>query len=256
MSNIQIFQKQELGQVRVAGDKDNPLFCLRDICNVLGIQNGSDIKASIMYEFGYDLDLIYPISDSLGRTQQATFITEPQLYFVLMRSDKPKAKPFRQWVVNDVLPQIRKTGSYNGFKSPANMVEALELALEQAKEIEILNNKIEQDKPKVTFANAVSGSDSSISIGQFAKILKQNGIETGRQRLFNYFREKGYLIRGRTKDFNMPTQKAMEQGLFEVQEKAVALKDKTILSLSPRVTTKGQKFFIEHFTNNQGAVVE
>ncbi len=252
MSNIQIFQKQELGQVRVAGDKDNPLFCLRDVCNILGITQTKDVKASIIKEFGYDGDLIYPISDSLGRTQQATFITEPHLYFVLMRSDKPRAKPFRQWVVNDVLPQIRKTGSYNGFKAPANMVEALELALEQAKEIEALSNKIEQDRPKVTFANAVSGSDSSISIGQFAKILKQNGIETGRQRLFNYFREKGYLIKGRTKDFNMPTQKAMEQGLFEVQEKAVALKDKTILSLSPRVTTKGQKFFIELFADKQG----
>lgn len=81
MSNIQVFQKQELGQVRVAGDKDRPLFCLKDVCDALGIQNPTDIKTSIINEFGDDLDLIYPIVDSLGRTQQATFITEPQLYF-------------------------------------------------------------------------------------------------------------------------------------------------------------------------------
>ncbi|WP_242347303.1 phage antirepressor KilAC domain-containing protein [Mucispirillum schaedleri] len=149
--------------------------------------------------------------------------------------------------------QLRQQQSHS---LPQTYLEALESLVESEKRNQALQERIEQDKPKVTFANAVSGSDSSISIGQFAKILKQNGIETGRQRLFNYFREKGYLIKGRTKDFNMPTQKAMEQGLFEVQEKAVALKDKTILSLSPRVTTKGQKFFIEHFTNNQGAVVE
>lgn len=135
---------------------------------------------------------------------------------------------------------------------PQTYLEALESLVESEKRNQALQERIEQDRPKVTFANAVSGSDSSISIGQFAKILKQNGIETGRQRLFNYFREKGYLIKGRTKDFNMPTQKAMEQGLFEVQEKAVALKDKTILSLSPRVTTKGQKFFIELFADKQG----
>lgn len=249
MSNIQVFQKQELGQVRVAGDKDSPLFCLKDVCDVLGIDNNRNVKVSIINEFGDGVHQMYTISDTLGRTQETTFITEPQLYFVLMRSDKPKAKPFRQWVVNDVLPQIRKTGSYSNIKTPSNMIEALELALAQAKEIETLNNKIEQDKPKVVFANAISGSEDSISVGQFAKILKQNGVETGRQRLFNYFRNNGYLIKGRTKDFNMPTQKAMEQGLFEIQEKSVSLKDRTILSLSPRVTAKGQAYFINLFMN-------
>lgn len=156
----------------------------------------------------------------------------------------------------DKLEELEKQVKNQTPQLPQTYLEALESLVESEKRNQALQERIEQDISKVTFANAVSGSDSSISIGQFAKILKQNGIETGRQRLFNYFREKGYLIKGRTKDFNMPTQKAMEQGLFEVQEKAVALKDKTILSLSPRVTTKGQKFFIEHFTNNQGAVVE
>ena len=130
---------------------------------------------------------------------------------------------------------------------PQTYLEALESLVESEKRNQVLQAKIEQDRPKVAFANAISGSDDSISVGQFAKILKQNGIETGRQRLFNYFRDNGYLIRGRTKDFNMPTQKAMEQGLFEIQEKSVSLKDRTILSLSPRVTAKGQAYFINLF---------
>ena len=132
---------------------------------------------------------------------------------------------------------------------PQTYLEALESLIESEKRNQELQNKIAQDKSKVMLAEAVSGSDSSISVGQLAKILKQSGIDTGRQRLFDYFRNNGYLIKGRTKDFNMPTQKAMEQGLFEVQEKAVTLKDKTILSLSPRVTGKGQKYFVELFSN-------
>lgn len=252
-SNIQIFKKQELGQVRVAGDKNNPLFCLRDVCDVLGHTNHKMVKASIINEFGEGVNQTYPL-ETAGGTQQATFITEPQLYFVLMRSDKPKAKPFRQWVVNDVLPQIRKTGSYSNIKTPSNMIEALELALAQAKEIETLNNKIEQDKPKVAFADSVASSDDTISIGQLAKLLKQNGIETGRKRLFDYFRKNGYLIKGKSKDYNTPSQKAMEQGLFKIKEAVINMGDKATLSLSPRVTAKGQQYFIEHFTAQKGIV--
>ena len=189
MNNLQVFNKSELGQVRVIGDKDNPLFCLRDVCDILGIVNNSDVKTSIIKEFGDDLDLIYPISDNLGRQQNATFITEPQLYFVLMRSDKPKARPFRQWVVNEVLPQIRKTGSYS-HQAPKNMVEALELALEQARQIAELNNKIEENKPKVAFADSVASSTDTISVGQMAKLIQQNGVDIGRKRLFDYLRKK------------------------------------------------------------------
>lgn len=109
---LQVFQHKDLGQVRVIGSHENPLFCLRDICEVLEHTNSSKLLESINTEFGDGLTLSYPIIDTLGREQQATFITEPQLYFVLMRSDKPKAKPFRQWVVSEVLPSIRKLGFY------------------------------------------------------------------------------------------------------------------------------------------------
>ena len=139
--NLEIF-KNENFEVRVAVDENNePLFCLSDICKVLEIQNVTDVKNAIKREFDDDLDLIYPIFDSLGREQNATFITEPQLYFVLMRSDKPNAKPFRMFVNKEVLPSIRKTGSYTqnfipqdlptALRAYANEVEQKELALKQ-----------------------------------------------------------------------------------------------------------------------------
>ncbi|WP_394980625.1 Bro-N domain-containing protein [uncultured Helicobacter sp.] len=107
------YSKENLGEIRIIGNHHNPLFCLADICKILSIQNTSDVKKSLSNEFsGDDLDLIYPISDELGREQKTNFITEPQLYFLLMRSDKPNAKVFRQWIINEVLPSIRKTGQF------------------------------------------------------------------------------------------------------------------------------------------------
>lgn len=246
MSQLQVFNKNELGQVRVIGDKNNPLFCLRDVCDILGITNNSDVKTSIIKEFGDDIDLIYPISDNLGRQQNATFITEPQLYFVLMRSDKPKARPFRQWVVSEVLPSIRKTGSYN-HQAPKNMIEALELALSQARQIAELNNQIEVNKPKVAFADSVASSEGTISVGQMAKLIQQNGVDIGRKRLFDYLRKNGYLIRGKSKDVNMPSQRAMEQGLFQIKETVIDTGSKAIINLTPRITTKGQEYFLRLF---------
>ena len=142
MYDVQLFQKENLGQVRILGDKENTLFCLKDVCEILGITNNSDVKVSIIKEFGDDLDLIYPITDSLGRQQKATFITEPQLYFVLMRSDKPKAKPFRQWVISEVLPTIRKTGSYSvsNISDRVIAIEEQKMQLERAKMLERLSD--------------------------------------------------------------------------------------------------------------------
>lgn len=242
MNDIQIFKKQELGQVRVAGDKDSPLFCLKDVCDVLGHTNHKMVKASIINEFGEGVNQTYPL-ETAGGIQQATFITEPQLYFVLMRSDKPKAKPFRQWVVNEVLPEIRKTGSYSEFKAPANMVEALELALEQAKQINALNGKIEQDKPKVAFAEAVTNSNHCITITELSRYLQTNGINIGRNKLYEYLRDNGYLIKG-GRDKNLPTQQYMEQGLFKVVESVVNHNTYQLVTNQTLVTGKGQQYFL------------
>lgn len=122
---IQLFQKENLGMVRILGDKDNPLFCLKDVCEILEHTTPTKIKDSIINEFGKGMTQIHPLKTA-GGMQNMTFITEPQLYFVLMRSDKPKAKPFRQWVISEVLPTIRKTGSYSIQKPVSQFTELSE----------------------------------------------------------------------------------------------------------------------------------
>lgn len=245
MKNVTVFKNEDLGSVRVVGTKEQPLFCLRDVCDVLDIDNNRNVKVSIINEFGDGVHQIYPIFDNLGRTQQATFITEPQLYFVLMRSDKPKAKPFRQWVVNEVLPQIRKTGSYDS-RTPKNMVEALELALEQAKQIQELNEKIEEDKPKVEFFDAVADSKDAISIGEVAKTLNM-GI--GRNRLFEILRNKSILQAD-----NIPYQKYIDAGYFRVIEQKYTRPDgETHISLKTLVYQKGLNYIRKIVEQEQGS---
>ena len=254
MNNLQVFNKSELGQVRVIGDKDNPLFCLRDVCDILEHTNSREAKKVIEKEFEGRVTQSYlwvvtgkkaDGTDALRETL-TDFITEPQLYYLLMRSEMPKARPFRQWVVGEVLPSIRKTGSYS-HQAPKNMVEALELALEQARQIAELNNKIEANKPKVAFADSVASSHDTISVGQMAKLIQQNGVDIGRKRFFDYLRKNGYLIKGKSKDVNMPSQKSMEQGLFQIKETVIDTGSKAIISLTPRVTTKGQEYFLRLF---------
>ena len=130
---VQLFKKEDLGMVRILGDKDNPLFCLKDVCEILEHTTPAKIKDSIINEFGEGMTQTHPLKTA-GGMQNMTFITEPQLYFVLMRSDKPKAKPFRQWVINEVLPSIRKIGSYtvNNSSSIINDLKAKELQLKRA----------------------------------------------------------------------------------------------------------------------------
>lgn len=130
---VQLFKKEDLGMVRILGDKDNPLFCLKDVCEILEHTTPTRIKDSIINEFGEGMTQTHPLKTA-GGMQNMTFITEPQLYFVLMRSDKPKAKPFRQWVINEVLPSIRKTGSYtvNNSSSIVNDLKSRELQLKRA----------------------------------------------------------------------------------------------------------------------------
>lgn len=196
---LQMFKNENLGQVRVLGNNENPLFCLRDICEVLEIKNSTDITNAIKMEFGEGVDLIYPLQTN-GGIQQVTMITEPQLYFVLMRSDKPKAKPFRQWVVNVVLPSIRKQGFYSAPNVESALIaelrdsnlnkDSLKRELESLKdEIIVLQNKIigfyeskEREVPKHynTWLNSEEKSKilelfaSGKSVSQIQKILKRS----------------------------------------------------------------------------------
>ena len=183
MSNSLIFKNENLGEVRVIFIDNEPLFCLSDICKALNLTNPTMVLNAIKSEFDDDLSLTYPIIDNLGRKQNATFVTEPQLYFVLMRSDKPTAKEFRKWVNTEVLPSIRKTGSYS--QKPLSQIEILQSSVailaEQEKKISLLENKTddlykEQLKTKHNI-NRLLNNDNYMTLIAFMNLnnIKQKG---------------------------------------------------------------------------------
>ena len=190
-----------------------------------------------------------------GGNQETWIINESGLYSVILRSDKPEAKPFRKWVTSEVLPSVRKHGIYatqntvdQMLADPDTAIRLLTTLKEERAARQALEVKVERDKPKVLFADAVSVSKTSILIGELAKLLKQNGVDIGQNRLFAWMRDKGYLIRRMGSDYNLPTQRSMEMGLFEIKESCVAHADgHTSISKTPKITGKGQIYFVEKF---------
>lgn len=189
------------------------------------------------------------------------YINEEQLYDLMLEMKTDKVKPFRKWVTSKVLPAIRKYGAYmtddtieKALTEPDFLIR-LATKLKEEKELRIkAEAQIEADKPKVLFADAVSVSSTTILIGDLAKLLKQNGIETGQKRLFEWLRENGYLIKRKGADYNSPTQYAMELGLFEVKETVVTHADgHTTVNKTTKVTGKGQQYFINKFLQKKGA---
>ena len=193
-------------------------------------------------------------NDNMGRVQEMSFITEGGVYRLITHSKLPAAEKFERWVFDEVLPSIRKHGAYmtpdtleQAITSPDFLIRlATELKNEQEKR-KVLETKVEEDKPKVLFAEAVETAKTSILIGDLAKILKQNGVETGQKRLFEQLRRDGFLIKGGNSR-NMPTQRAMEMGLFEVKETSINNPDGSIrITKTTKVTGKGQTYFVNRF---------
>lgn len=193
------------------------------------------------------------VIDSMGREQTATIVNESGLYEVILRSDKPQAKEFRHWVTSDVLPTIRRTGSYG---NPQDRKTLLATAFIEAKNIiEEQEKQLTAQAPKVLFADAVAASHTNILVGDLAKILHSNGIDIGGTRLFQWLRDNGYLMKsGMAK--NMPTQKSMELGLFKVKETIVVHADgHTSINKTPKVTGKGQAYFVSKFLAGKDLVL-
>lgn len=245
MNNLQIFESNEFGAVRTVTVENEPFFCLVDICKALEISNVSQAKTRLNQDGVISNEVI----DSIGRTQAANFVNESNMYKLIFQSRKESAEKFTEWVTSEVLPSIRKTGSYQAPQGK----ELLALAvLEAQKTIEEQSKAIERMKPKVIFANAVETSHTSILIGDLAKLLKQNGVETGQKRLFDWMREKGYLIKRKGSDWNMPTQKAMNMKLFEVKESTVNNPDGSVrINRTTKVTGKGQTYFVNKFLDSR-----
>ena len=252
MNNIKIFENPEFGSIRTVEVKNEPWFVGKDVAEVLGYSN--TMKA--IRDHVKDNHKLAERIVLSGQTREAILIDEAGVYSLVMRSKLPKAEQFQEWVTSEVLPAIRKTGGYiNGSETMSDaeiMAKALMVAqktIEANKErISKLEGDTERMKPKEIFADAVATSHTSILIGDLAKLLKQNGIETGQKRLFEWMRENGYLIKRKGSDWNMPTQKAMELGLFEVKESTVNNPDGSVrINRTTKVTGKGQQYFVNKF---------
>ena len=248
MQELQIFKNEEFGVIRTVTIDNEPWFVGKDVAESLGYSDTN--KAVAMHVENEDKKLNDKTSSSFGQ-RGATLINESGLYALIFGSKLESAKRFKHWVTSEVLPTIRKTGGYQ-MQAPQGK-ELLALAvLEAQKTIEEQTAQIERMRPKEIFADAVATSNTSILIGDLAKLLRQNGVETGQKRLFSWMRENGYLIKRNGADWNMPTQKAMEMGLFEVKESAVNNPDGSVrINKTTKITGKGQQYFINKFLGMQ-----
>ena len=243
MNELQVFKNQEFGSVRTLVINSEPWFVGKDVADVLGYKNTKDALAK---HVDAEDKLGSQIATS-GQNRNMTIINESGLYCLVLSSKLPSAKKFKRWVTSEVLPALRKTGQYQVKELSGS--ELMAKALIEAQSVLAAKDKqIEEMKPKVVFADAVATSHTSILVGELAKILKQNGIEMGQKRLFAWLREKGYLIKRQGTDYNMPTQKAMDLGLFEIKEGSyVNGSGVNITTKTPKVTGKGQQYFINKF---------
>lgn len=249
-NKLQIFNF-EGNEVRTLEINDKPYFVGKDVASILGYSNTR--KAIQDHVDQEDKKDGVTIRDSIGRNQKPMIINESGLYSLILSSKLPRAKKFKHWVTSEVLPAIRKHGAYmtdrkaydiTHDQSGTALADLLQQAADQLKQKDI---QIEKMKPKALFANAVATSKSDILIGQLAKILRQNGYETGQNRLFKWLRKNHYLC-ARGARYNQPTQKAMNLGLFKVKERIVNNPDgSSQITVTTKVTGKGQQYFINKF---------
>lgn len=211
-------------------------FKVKDVALILGLTNPTMAIRN--------LDEDERTKFNLGRQGATNFVSEPGLYKLIGASHKPAAKKFNRWVTHEVLLSIRQTGSYTVQQQPQlpqSFAEALQLAADQAKQLE-------EQKPKVLFAESVATSNSTILVGDLAKIISGNGVSIGANRLFSWMRQNHYLINRRGSDWNMPTQRSMNMGLFQIKETVINRSDGSpTVSKTARVTGKGQQYFIKKF---------
>lgn len=246
MNEVQLFNFEN-HEVRSLLINSEPWFVGKDVAEVLGYKNTKD--ALIKHVDSEDKEILKSQNAALENipNRGMTIINESGLYSLVLSSKLPSAKKFKRWVTSEVLPALRKTGQHQVKELSGQ--ELMAKALIEAQSVLAAKDKqIEEMKPKALFADAVATSHTSILVGELAKILKQNGIDMGQKRLFAWLREKGYLIKRQGTDYNMPTQKAMELGLFEIKEGSyVNGSGVNITTKTPKITGKGQQYFINKF---------
>lgn len=248
-TDIQIFKNEQFGQIRVVERDGEPWFVAVDICGALDIANSRDALTRIDED-----EKGVALTDTLGGAQEVAVVNEPGLYSLVLGSRKSEARVFKRWITHDVIPAIRKTGMYATpatveamLANPDTMIQVLQAFKDEREQRLALETRVVADAPKVAFADAVETSTDSCLVGQLAKIIRQNGYEIGANRLFEYLRKEGYLCRAGS-NRNMPTQRSMEAGWFEVKESVLENPDGSIRVVrTPKVTGKGQIYFVNKF---------
>ena len=241
MNGLQAFKNEQFGEVRVIEQNGAPWFVAADVCKALDIANPTDAIKRLDEDEKARLNLGLSGGDT-------NCVNEPGLYSLVLGSRKPEAKSFKRWITHDVIPSIRKTGGYVGNEDmfvstylpfADDTVKALFgqtlAALRQA------NAQITEMKPKALFADAVEASHTSILVGELAKLIRQNGVNIGQNRLFKWMRENGFIMRNQ----NIPTQCSMDMGLMEIKERTINNPDGTVrITRTIMVTGKGQTYFV------------
>ena len=248
---IQVFENKEFGKVRTIVIDGEPWLVGKDVALALGY---TDTFGALKKHIDKD-DRQNCQNDSFESPRGMTVINESGVYALIFGSKLPTARKFKKWVTGEVLPSIRKHGAYvtpqtveQLLADPDTMIKILmDLKQERAARLKA-EQTIVENRPKVIFAEAVESSDTSILVGELAKLIKQNGVEIGEKRLFTWLRDNGYLMSRKCSDWNMPTQKSMELGLFEINERNAFNPDGSVrITKTPRVTGKGQTYFINKF---------
>ena len=259
-NKLQVFKNEEFGEIRTLEIDGEPYFVGKDVASILGYSNPQKAIRDHVDEEDKTLNELFTVNGTKG-----ILINESGLYSLILSSKLPAAKKFKRWVTSEVLPQIRKHGAYmtddtleKALTSPDFLIKLATELKEEKEQRQALEEEKKLNAPKVVFADAVSTSKTSILVGELSKILKQNGINIGQNRLFSWLRENDYLIKRKGTDWNMPTQKSMDMKLFEIKESThLNGNGVNVTTKTPKVTGKGQQYFINKFLNegNNGQAI-
>lgn len=244
MNDIQKFTNEEFGTIRVADNNGEPWFVAKDVCDALGIATNHLRERNR----GLDDDEVVSLPNWEGKGSAPLIVSEPGFYKLVMKSRKTEAKAFQRWVTHEVLPSIRKQGGYMTARADETPEQIMARALMLAKDtMDRQQREIAELRPKALFADAVAASDGTCLIGELAKMMRQNGVHVGQNRLFEWLRRDGFL--GKTgSNYNVPTQMAMERGLFRIKETAVTHSDGHVtVNRTPKATGRGQRYFIDRY---------
>lgn len=257
MNELQIFKNEQFGEIRTVEIDGEPWFIAADVCRALELSDTGRAIERLDADESTRIEIDHP--QSPGKTIEVYAVNEAGLYALILGSRKKEAKAFKRWITHEVIPSIRKHGAYMTDETLDKMIASPEFGIRLLTELKeerekriALEGKVKEDKPKVLFAEAVSTAKTSILVGELAKLLKQNGVEIGQNRLFDWMRQNGYLIKRQGNDYNMPTQYSMERGWFEIKETAVTHSDGHVtVNKTPKVTGAGQVYFINLFLGKQ-----